>query len=477
MDTKKLTIANVRRDLDEKKYSAVELAEAYLSHIEKNKDLNMYLEVFDDVKEQAKRADSILAQVKDKKPGSLCGIPLSIKDNILVHGRSVSAASKMLVGYTATYDATVIKKIKEAGGIFLGRVNMDEFAMGSSTENGAFGVVKNPHDTTRVPGGSSGGSTASVASGCALASLGSDTGGSIRQPASFCGVVGLKPTYGTVSRSGLIALGSSLDQIGPITQTVEDAEIMFNVIKGHDTLDSTSLPESFYEEAKIKDKGKVKRIGVLRDILQKGVDKDVLLNFETTLTKLKEKGYEIVDIALERAAYALPAYYIIMPAEASTNLTRFDGVRYGLHIEGENITDEYIKSRTEGFGPEVRRRILLGTHILSVGYYDAYYTKAQAVRQLIAHDYKEAFTSVDVIASPTSPTPAFKIGEKEDPMSMYLTDIFTVTANLTGMPALSVPSGFVERDGVTLPVGFQVTAPYMREDRLFTVGKDIENIK
>jgi len=477
MDTKKLTIANVRRDLDEKKYSAVELAEAYLSHIEKNKDLNMYLEVFDDVKEQAKRADSILAQVKDKKPGSLCGIPLSIKDNILVHGRSVSAASKMLVGYTATYDATVIKKIKEAGGVFLGRVNMDEFAMGSSTENGAFGVVKNPHDTTRVPGGSSGGSTASVASGCALASLGSDTGGSIRQPASFCGVVGLKPTYGTVSRSGLIALGSSLDQIGPITQTVEDAEIMFNVIKGHDTLDSTSLPESFYEEAKIKDKGKVKRIGVLRDILQKGVDKDVLLNFETTLTKLKEKGYEIVDIALERAAYALPAYYIIMPAEASTNLTRFDGVRYGLHIEGENITDEYIKSRTEGFGPEVRRRILLGTHILSVGYYDAYYTKAQAVRQLITHDYKEAFTSVDVIASPTSPTPAFKIGEKEDPMSMYLTDIFTVTANLTGMPALSVPSGFVERDGVTLPVGFQVTAPYMREDRLFTVGKDIESIK
>ena len=467
---KNLTIAQARHDLDEKKYSAVELAEVYLSRIEKNKDLNMYLEVYDDVKKQAQKADDIIAHGQQK---SLCGIPLSIKDNILVHGRHVSAASNILKGYSATYDATVIRKIKEAGGIFLGRTNMDEFAMGSSTENSAYGVVKNPHDTTRVPGGSSGGSAASVASGCALASLGSDTGGSIRQPASFCGVVGLKRTYGTVSRSGLIALGSSLDQIGPITNRVEDAEIIYSVIKGHDTLDSTSLPQSAYR----KNDGKVKRIGVARDILEKGVDEDVLLNFETTLKGLEAKGYEIIDIALPCAAYALPAYYIIMSAEASTNLTRFDGVRYGLHIEGENVTDEYIKTRTQGFGPEVRRRILLGTHILSAGYYDAYYTKAQAVRGVLIDDYKEAFRSVDVIASPTSPAPAFKIGEKADPVSMYLTDIFTVTANLTGMPALSVPSGFVERDGAKLPVSFHLTSPHMREDMLFTLGKDAEAIQ
>lgn len=468
MDIKNLTISQARRDLNEKKYSAVELAEMHLSYIEKNKDLNMYLEVFEDVKKQAKTADNTIAKGLQR---SLCGIPLSIKDNILIHGRRVSAASKILDGYTATYDATVIKKMKEEGAVFLGRANMDEFAMGSSTENSAFGAVKNPYDRNRVPGGSCGGSAASVASNSALASIGSDTGGSIRQPASFCGVVGLKPTYGTVSRYGLIAMGSSLDQIGPITKTVEDTEIIFNVIKGHDILDSTSLKKSAYIN---NNDMKPRRVGVARNMLQDGVDEDILLNFDETLKKLENKGYEIVDIELPYAQYALAMYYIIMPAEASTNLTRFDGVRYGLHIEGKGVDDEYALSRSKGFGSEVRRRILLGTHILSAGYYDAYYTKAQAARGLITNNFKEAFKSVDIIAIPTSPTPAFLIGEKKDPVSMYLSDIFTVTANLTGMPALSVPSGFVEREGVKLPVGLQLTAPHMHEKDLFHVGYDIE---
>lgn len=470
MDIENLTIRQARQDLDSKKYSAVELAEEYLSSIEKNKGLNMYLEVFDDVIEQAEKADKLIAEGKQ---GGLCGIPLSIKDNILIKGRHVSAASKILEGYHGTYDATVIDKLKKEGVVFLGRTNMDEFAMGSSTENSAYGVVRNPHDETRVPGGSSGGSAATISSNSALASLGSDTGGSVRQPASFCGVVGLKPTYGTVSRYGLIAMGSSLDQIGPITKTVEDAETMFDIIKGHDVSDSTALPDSSY----IKDEGKVKRIGVMRDVLKEGVDKDVLSNFNETLKKLEDEGYEIVDIELPYSKYALAMYYIIMPAEVSTNLTRFDGVRYGLHVDGDSVDEGYARSRSEGFGPEVRRRILLGTHILSAGYYDAYYTKAQAARQLITKDYLEAFKSVDVIATPTSPIPAFKIGELTDPVSMYLADVFTVTANLTGMPAISVPSGFVDKGGKKLPVGFQLTAPHLCEKVLFNIGKDVETIR
>lgn len=469
MDIEKLTIKQARVDLDQKKYSAVDLAGAYLSRIEEQKHLNMYLEVFGDVLEQAKRADEMIASGFH---GLLCGIPLSIKDNILIKGRRVGAASKILEGYHATYDATVIAKIKKEGGVFLGRTNMDEFAMGSSTENSAFGVVKNPHDETRVPGGSSGGSAVTVASHSALASLGSDTGGSVRQPAGFCGVVGLKPTYGAVSRFGLIALGSSLDQIGPITKTVEDAETLFNSIKGNDARDSTSLPDSLY----VENETKVKRIGVARSLLE-GVDEDVLSNFETTLSSLASRGYEIIDIELPYATYALAMYYVILPAEISTNLTRFDGIRYGLHVSGKNTGDEYALSRSKGFGPEPRRRILLGTHILSAGHYDAYYTKAQAAREFITDDFKKAFESVDVIATPTSPTPAFKIGEREDPVSMYLADIFTVTANLTGMPALSVPSGFVEREGKKLPVGFQLTAPHLHERSLFTVGYEIEGIQ
>ncbi|NQV92909.1 Asp-tRNA(Asn)/Glu-tRNA(Gln) amidotransferase subunit GatA, partial [Candidatus Kaiserbacteria bacterium] len=388
MDIENLTIKQARASLDGKEYSAVELAEAYLSRIEKYKHLNMYLEVFDDIKEQAIRADAMIASGNQRV---LCGIPFSIKDNILIKGRRIGAASKILDGYHATYDATVIAKIKEEGGVFLGRTNMDEFAMGSSTENSAYGVVKNPHDESRVPGGSSGGSAVTVASHSALVSLGSDTGGSVRQPAGFCGVVGLKPTYGAVSRFGLIALGSSLDQIGPITKSVGDAEIVFNSIKGNDVHDSTSLPDSLH----VDNKGEVKRIGVARSLFE-GVDEDVLSNFEDTLTTLTTKGYEIVDIELPYATYALAMYYVILPAEISTNLTRFDGVRYGLHVSGKSTGDDYSLSRSEGFGPEARRRILLGTHILSAGYYDAYYTKAQAARQLITKDFREAFKSVDV---------------------------------------------------------------------------------
>jgi len=469
MDINNLTIVNARKDLDDRKYSSVELAEAYLSNIEKNKDLNMYLEVFDDVKEQAKSADEIISKGLQK---GLCGIPISIKDNILIKGRKASSASKILEGYTAVYDATVVEKIKKEGVVFLGRTNMDEFAMGSSTENSAFGIVKNPHDKTRVPGGSSGGSAASVASNSAIASFGSDTGGSIRQPASFCGVVGLKPTYGAVSRYGLMAMGSSLDQIGPITKTVDDAEFLFNIIKGHDKKDSTSLPDSFYKE----ENKKPKRIGVVRNMLKDGIDKDVLSNFESTLKNLEDRGYEIIDIELPYAKYALAVYYIIVPAEISTNLARFDGVRYGLHVEGENVEKEYSLSRSKGFGPEVRRRILLGTHILSAGYYDAYYTKALAARKFVTDDFNKAFESVDIVATPTSPTPAFKQGEYKDPISMYLSDVFTITANLTKMPAISVPSGFVERDGKNLPVGFQMTAPLLQEKSLFHAGRDIEDV-
>ncbi|MCW9054431.1 MAG: Asp-tRNA(Asn)/Glu-tRNA(Gln) amidotransferase subunit GatA [Candidatus Pacebacteria bacterium] len=467
IDIEKLTIPKVRAALDAGEYSAVALAEAFLARIKEREGLNAYLEVFDDVIEQANAADELIAE---GKPGPLTGIPLGVKDNILIKGRKVSAASKMLENYTATYDATVIKKLKEQRVVFLGRTNLDEFAMGASTENSAFGVTKNPHDETRVAGGSSGGSAAAVGGVLALAALGSDTGGSIRQPASLCGVVGLKPTYGAVSRLGLIAMGSSFDQIGPITHTVDGAEMIFNAIRGNDPKDSTSTPDSFYTEVSKKPK----KIGVPRALLEEGVDPDVLENFEGTLAKLEADGYEIVDIELPNAKYALAAYYIIIPAEVSTNLSRFDGVRYGLHFDGTGVDDEYAKSRSAGFGPEVRRRILLGTHVLSAGYYDAYYNKAQALRGLIRKDYEAALEKVDVIATPTSPIPAFKIGEKSDPLSMYLLDIFTVTANLTGMPAISVPSGTVDREGSSLPVGIQFLAPAFHEKYLFDAGRSVE---
>ncbi len=472
-DLLKLSITEASKKLQAREISAVELARAYQKQIEeKNDSLNAYLEVFTDIEEQAKNADALIAAGEG---GPLTGIPLAIKDNILIKGRRVSAASKILEGYVATYDATVVKKLRDAGAVFLGRTNMDEFAMGGSTENSAFGPTKNPHDETRVPGGSSGGSAAAVAAGMALGALGTDTGGSVREPASFCGLVGLKPTYGAVSRSGLIAMGSSLDQAGPLTKTVADAELFFNTIRGQDTLDSTSSNQgSTLTQGSTRSNLK-KKIGVPRHLLKEGVDTDVLKNFEASLASLVAQGYEVVDIELPSAGLALAAYYVIMPAEVSSNMARFDGVRYGLSLPGATQWEDYAKTRGVGFGPEVRRRIMLGTYVLSSGYYDAYYGKATMARAKLSREFKDVLEMVDAIATPAAPSPAPKIGENaSNPLAMYLLDIFTVTANLTGNPAISIPMGTVEREGKTLPVGIQFTTAHGDEAGLFEIGKKLE---
>lgn len=466
-----LTIEEAARALRAREFSVRDLWGACSKAIEeKNPELNAYLEVFpkDDTAIDAaqKRIDT-----EGEKAPLLCGIPLAIKDNILIEGKIASAASKMLENYRATYDATVISKLKAQGALFLGRTNMDEFAMGSSTEHSAFGRTLNPIDTSRVPGGSSGGSAAAVAAHLAIAALGSDTGGSIRQPAALTGLVGLKPTYGAVSRSGLIAMGSSLDQIGPLTKSVADAQILYEAIRGKDILDATTIPDGLYEERKVLQKF---RIGVPRHLLREGIDADVLATFEATLKTLTEAGHTLVDIELPTSSHALAAYYVIMPAEVSTNLARLDGIRYGHSARGATMLDDYNNSRTEGFGEETRRRIILGTFVLSSGYIDAYYRKADAARAVLRREYDTAFTSCDVIAFPTTLSPAFKFGEKSDPLSMYLEDIFTVTANLTGMPAISIPMGMVTRDGKELPVGIHFTAPHQAEKVLFALGSAVE---
>ena len=468
-DLPRLTMAEARRALDAKEYSALNLTDAYLDAIQKKDgDIHAYLEVWADfAREEAQRADEIIAAGKSQ---SLTGIPIAVKDNILIEGRIASAASRILENYRATYDATIIRKLKEQGAVFLGRTNMDEFALGSSTENSAYGPTKNPNDTTRVPGGTSGGSTAAVAAGMALGAFGSDTGGSLRQPARFCGVVGLKPTYGAVSRSGLIAAASSLDQIGTIGKTVDDAKILFEAIRGHDSKDSTSLPDDFFK----KERSLKKRIGVPRAFLKEGMEGDMLAEFEGTLRALEASGYSIVDVELPSLSYALAVYYIINPAEVSTNLARFDGIRYGLSVAAPDIASVYAKTRGEGFGPETRRRILVGTFVLSAGYADAYYRKARAVRELIRTDFARVHEDVDVIALPTSPVPPWKFGDKADPVAMYAADIFTVPVNLAGIPAMSVPSGAVMRDGKKLPIGFQILAPHGGEKVLFSIGEDIE---
>ena len=468
MDISKLTISEARKSLDAKEYSSLELTEAYLRAIgKKDKEIHAYLEVWEETaREEAQTADALIAKGASK---SLTGIPLAIKDNILIEGRVASSASKILENYRASYDATVMVKLKEEGAVFLGRTNMDEFAMGSSTENSAFGPTRNPRDTSRVPGGSSGGSAAAVAGNLALAALGSDTGGSIRQPASLCGIVGLKPTYGSVSRFGLMALASSLDQIGPLAKTVNDARILYEVVRGYDERDSTSLPDTPSTVAK-----RSNIIGVPRAFLSDGCEKDVLACFEAKLEGLKSAGYEIRDIDLPSFPYSLAVYYIIQPAEASTNLARYDGIRYGLSVSASDIAGVYAKTRGEGFGAEVRRRILVGTFVLSSRYADAYYRKARAVRELIRDDLAKAFGSVDVVAMPTTPSPAFTFGAKSDPLAMYAEDIFATPANLAGVPAMSVPSGFVLREGKELPTGFQLLAPHGGEETLFSVGCDVE---
>ena len=468
MDLKNLTISKARKSLDSKEFTAVELASAYLEEIKKkNTELNVYLEVYDDVLLQAEEADKRI-QAGESTP--LLGIPLAIKDNILIQGKKVTAASKILEGYVAPYDATTISKLKAQGAVFLGRVNMDEFAMGGSTENSAFGVTKNPIDTTRVAGGSSGGSAVAVAAHLALGALGSDTGGSVRQPGAFCGVVGFKPTYGTISRRGLMAMGSSLDIIGPITQSVTDAEILFDAMKGVDAYDGTTVDESVYPV--VADKSTL-TIGVPWSLLeQDGIGEEVKENFRQSVEKFKSLGYTVTDILLPHIGLSLAVYYILMPAEVSSNLARFDGVKYGLHVDGKDLLEDYMKTRGEGFGAEVRRRILLGTYVLSAGYYDSFYGKAQIVRSLIQEEFKHAFQSVDLVLTPTTPTPAWKIGEKEDPLSVYLADVFTVTANIAGIPAISIPSGTISVDGKGLPLGIQLMATHMGEKYLFKAGKD-----
>ena len=462
-----LSITDAAKGLRAKEFTVRELWDACANAAGgRNGELNAYLELF-----AADEAAIAAAQARIDTEGDaaplLCGIPLAMKDNILIEGHIASAASKMLANYTATYDATVTRKLKEAGALFLGRTNMDEFAMGSSTEHSAYGPALNPYDTSRVPGGSSGGSSSAVAANIALGALGTDTGGSIRQPASHTGLVGMKPTYGMVSRNGLIALGSSLDQAGPLAKTVGDAKILFDTLKGRDPLDSMSIDEGTYP-APLQPTSF--RIGIPRHLLNEGLDADVSERFEEALASLVAAGHSLVDVELPTSSYALPVYYVIMPAEASANLARYDGIRYGLAERGDTLLSDYTLSKTGGFGPETVRRILLGTYVLSSGYVDAYYRKADKTRAVLRAEYDAAFESVDVIAFPTTPAPAFRFGEKSDPVSMYLEDIFTVTANLTGMPAISVPMGKVMRDNVALPVGIHFTAPLGADDLLFKVG-------
>ena len=447
------------------------VSDAKKTILEKDKEvhalLGLYSEAF--IASQIARAE---AMFKEGSATTLTGIPIALKDNILVKGETATGGSKILENYRATYDSTVVKKLKDAGAIILARANMDEFAMGGSTENSAYGVTKNPVDLTRVAGGSSGGSAAVVAYGGVLVSLGSDTGGSIRQPASFCGIVGLKTTYGNVSRFGIMAMGSSLDQVGPFGNSVEDVEEVYKVISGHDVMDSTSRNEGVRVK---KEEALKKVIGVPRSFVNRGgVDKEVLANFESSLTKLEQAGYTIKDIEINQLEKSLSVYYIVMFAEVSSNLARYDGIRYGLSHPGETSIRSYFESRTQGFGPEVRRRILLGTYVLSSGYYDAYYNKANIVREVLKKEFARVFQDIDVIATPTSPVPAFLIGEKSsDPLAMYLADIFTVPVNIVGVPAISIPSG---KTASGLPLGFQLIATHMGEDTLFAIGKDFEKV-
>lgn len=456
-----------------------ELVLACLSAIQqKNKELNAYLAVFEEALNEAKKADEMIHGGHTLPP--LFGVPLAIKDNILVEGKRCTAGSKILENYVAAYDATVIQRLKRHGAIILGKTNLDEFAMGSSTENSAFGPTKNPHDTSRVPGGSSGGSAAAVAGNLTLAALGSDTGGSIRQPASFCGIVGLKPTYGAVSRHGLIAMASSLDQIGPMTKTVEDAAILFEAIAGKDNFDSTSTDKA---ESNFPEEGDFKslRIGIPREYFISGLDSEVEKIIKFSIKKLEEVGAAVKEISLPHSEYALPTYYIVVPSEVSANLARYDGIRYGgsavynLKPTSYNLYDVYAKTRAEGFGSEVKRRIMLGTYALSAGYYDAYYLKAQKVRRLIRDDFERAFKEIDVIIGPTTPTVAFKLGERTyDPLQMYLADIYTVAVNLAGVPAISIPAGFVEKEGKKLPVGIQFIGKWFGEKKLLAVAAAAE---
>ncbi|HBH10122.1 MAG: Asp-tRNA(Asn)/Glu-tRNA(Gln) amidotransferase GatCAB subunit A [Legionellales bacterium] len=470
----KSTIAQLSAALESKKISSEELTRLYIERCNKhNKSLNCFITITEeDALKKAKQAD------KKRFNGGhnpLTGIPIAQKDIFCTRGTKTTCGSKMLDNFIAPYDATVIKKMNDAGFIMLGKTNMDEFAMGSSNETSFYGPVKNPWDTSRVPGGSSGGSASAVAARLCPAATGTDTGGSIRQPSSFCGITGLKPTYGRVSRYGMIAFASSLDQGGPMTQTAEDAALIMNVISGFDHNDSTSTEKPIDDySAKLNNSIKGLKIGLPKQYFDKNLNNDVAILIENSIKELERLGAKCFDIELPRTKLSIPAYYVVAPAECSSNLSRYDGVRFGHRCkEPKDLSDLYCRSRQEGFGKEVKRRIMTGTYVLSAGYYDAYYLKAQKIRQIIRDDFQNAFKNVDLIAGPTTTGTAFGLNEKlNDPISMYLSDIYTVSANLAGLPAISIPSGFIEK----LPVGLQLIGNYFQESLLINVAHQYQKV-
>jgi len=466
------TVVDIAAQVASGSLSAAKVLEENLSAIDaREKEIHAFnLVTADRARERAAQID---ADVKSgKKVGRLAGVTIALKDNMCTRGVETTCSSKILAGWKPPYDATVVRRLADEGAVFVGKTNLDEFAMGSSTENSAFGPTRNPLDTSRVPGGSSGGSAAAVAAGFSAASFGSDTGGSIRQPAALCGLVGVKPTYGTVSRQGLVAFGSSLDQIGPFTTTVADAALLMEVIAGHDPLDSTSLPQPAPRLMNVLAQGvKGLRIGRVAD-MPEGSSPDVLARLDAAFDALRKAGATVVDVKLPSMSFGLTAYYLVAPAEASSNLARFDGVRYGLRVDAKDLNAMYGATRAAGFGDEVKRRIMLGTYALSAGYYDAYYGKALKVRRLIADDFAKAYETCDAILTPTSPTVAFKFGDKtSNPLAMYLCDVFTIPTNLAGHAAMSVPFGTGEAG---LPVGVQVLAPALGEPTMFRVAAELE---
>lgn len=474
MDFKQTSISQVRAAVRDAKPTATQIAELCFRAIKaQNPTLNAYLAVSQERALHAAAAiDEVAAQGAELPP--LAGVPVGIKDVLVMKGSPATAGSRVLEGYRPPYDATVVRRLENAGAVLVGKLNCDEFAMGSSNENSGYGPVRNPVALDRVPGGSSGGSAAAVAAGMAVATLGTDTGGSVRQPASFCGVVGVLPTYGRVSRYGLIAFASSLDRVGPVTRTVRDAATMLSVIAGHDPLDATSsrVPVPDYTGA-LEHPVNGLRVGVPAEYFGDGLDAEVRAAVDATIERLRAAGCSIHPVSLPHTRYAVPTYYLIATAEASANLARFDGVRYGFRAQNANTLNAmYRQSREQGFGAEVKRRILLGTYALSAGYYDAYYKKAQQVRTLLTRDFLAAFAQVDVLVTPTAPTPAFKLGEKtDDPLSMYLADIYTVTASLAGICGISVPCGST-REG--LPIGAQILAKHFDESTMFRVAQAVE---
>ncbi|MGB0124501.1 MAG: Asp-tRNA(Asn)/Glu-tRNA(Gln) amidotransferase subunit GatA [Silvibacterium sp.] len=477
VDTALPSIHDLRSGIGAHTASAAETAQACFNRID-TEDGTIHAWLSLNREGALKKANEIdAAATKGESLPVLAGVPIGIKDVLTQEGLPATAGSKILAGYHPPYTATAVRRLADAGAVLLGKLNCDEFAMGSSNENSAYGPVRNPHATDRVPGGSSGGSAAAVAAGMAVATLGTDTGGSIRQPASFCGVVGVLPTYGRVSRYGLIAFASSLDRIGPFAASVRDAATVLGVIAGHDPLDATSSTEPVPDyTAKIDDGVRGLRLGVPAEYFAEGLDPEVRRAVEATIDQLRAAGAEIKPISLPHTRYAVPTYYVIATAEASANLARFDGVRYGYRApDAHTLSAMYRRSREGGFGPEVKRRIMLGTYVLSAGYYDAYYKKAQQVRRLLANDFLAAFHEVDAILTPTAPTPAFKLGEKVDgPMSMYLADIYTVTGSLAGICGISVPCGN-SREG--LPIGLQILGKHFDESTIFRVGQAVENLQ